>query len=232
MKIYSRIVIDIETLETLEVECFEYDGPVAQCGSGGGGTTTSTTTNTPDYEYNARMATISEKQQAMADEYFKFWETDYKPLEAEQIASNRELIPGMTELQKGKTEADIRNLPAAEELQKRQLGLGIAEATGKSTIAPEYYKQALLGVNSDKRVSEARADVAHNFAQSDDILRRDAGRYGINVGSESFLSTMSAMGIDRAKAMAGATTAARTGAETESFARLDTAMTKPVGIGA
>ena len=42
MKIYSRVVIDMRTLEEVELECFDYEGSVAECkggGSGGGGGT-------------------------------------------------------------------------------------------------------------------------------------------------------------------------------------------------
>ena len=81
MRIYTKIVIDMETLEVIESEYFEYSGPIAHCGGGG-----STTTNTVDYAYNARMAAISERQQAMAEEYFQFWQSDYKPLEREQMS--------------------------------------------------------------------------------------------------------------------------------------------------
>ena len=37
MKIYTKLVIDMTTDQILEEESFEYNGPVAQCGSGGGG---------------------------------------------------------------------------------------------------------------------------------------------------------------------------------------------------
>jgi len=37
MKIYNKIVWDFETLEVLEEDSFEYNGPVAWCGGGGGG---------------------------------------------------------------------------------------------------------------------------------------------------------------------------------------------------
>jgi len=36
MKIYNKIVLDIETFEILEEDSFEYNGPVAWCGGGGG----------------------------------------------------------------------------------------------------------------------------------------------------------------------------------------------------
>lgn len=37
MKVYTKIVMDINTLKITEEESYEYDGPVAQCGGGSGG---------------------------------------------------------------------------------------------------------------------------------------------------------------------------------------------------
>ena len=47
MKIYTKLVIDMTTDKILEEESFEYNGPVAYCGSsgGGGGSTPANTTN-------------------------------------------------------------------------------------------------------------------------------------------------------------------------------------------
>ena len=47
MKIYTKLVIDMTTDKILEEESFEYNGPVAQCGSsgGGGGSQPANTTN-------------------------------------------------------------------------------------------------------------------------------------------------------------------------------------------
>ena len=58
-------------------------------GSGGG----STTINSEDKEYNARMATIAEAQQNMAEEYYDYYQSTYRPYETEQIAANRALVP-------------------------------------------------------------------------------------------------------------------------------------------
>lgn len=87
MRVFTRIVMDMGTGAVLESEGHEHAGPVALCKGGG-----SSTTNTQDTVYNARMATIAEDQQGMAKEYYGFWKSDYKPLEAEQIQANREMI--------------------------------------------------------------------------------------------------------------------------------------------
>jgi hypothetical protein len=65
-------------------------------GSGGG----STTINSEDKEYNARMATIAEAQQGMAEEYYQYYQDVYRPYETEQVSANRELLPYQVDAQK------------------------------------------------------------------------------------------------------------------------------------
>lgn len=60
MKIYTEVVIDIKTGQVESEKSFEYQGPLALCGSDGGG-------DTIDKEYNDRMATIAEAQQEMSE---------------------------------------------------------------------------------------------------------------------------------------------------------------------
>lgn len=73
MKIYNKIVWDIETLEVLEVDSFEYSGPVALCGGGGGkggGSTEYTYTETPTKQSTksvsagATAATAAQREKA------------------------------------------------------------------------------------------------------------------------------------------------------------------------
>lgn len=47
MKVYTKLVIDIETGKTIEEESFEYDGPIAECKGGGGGHTTTVEKSDP-----------------------------------------------------------------------------------------------------------------------------------------------------------------------------------------
>jgi hypothetical protein len=65
MKIYTKIVIDIDTMLVIDEVSEEYHGPVALCKGGG-----SSTTNTQDPVYNAGMLAISQEQQEMADQLF------------------------------------------------------------------------------------------------------------------------------------------------------------------
>ena len=90
MRIYTRIVFKMDDMSVIEADAYDYHGPVALCGGSGGG---SSTTNTVDYEYNARMAALSEEQQAWARDYFEMWQTHFKPYEIAQAQANMEMLP-------------------------------------------------------------------------------------------------------------------------------------------
>jgi len=225
MKIYNRVVIDLETLEVLEEDSFKYHGPIAECKGGGGGTTTSV-----DTAYNARMATIAESQQAMADEYFEFWQDEYKPFESAQIEANMEMLPNLTALQQEQIASDRGIIPAQTELKEKSLGLGIQNVESLKPVASEFYKQALSGVDVRGRVNQASADVAKGLADSDAAVVRKARRMGVNPGSGAGLANLGASSLDKARAIGGARTGARDAANAENFSRLNTAMNKGLGV--
>jgi hypothetical protein len=93
MKIYNSVIIDIATNEIEYEDSFDYKGPICNCKG------SSTTINSIDEAYNNRMAGISEKQLGMAEEYFRFWQDSYKPMEQAQIDANMAIIPQRTALQ-------------------------------------------------------------------------------------------------------------------------------------
>ena len=109
MKIYTMVHIDMATGETIEENYFEWNGPVDFCKGGGG----SSTTNTVDYAYNARMAALSEEQQAWARDYYNMWQQYQKPYEIAQTQANMEMLPLETELYK-------QQLTAAKDLLPQQ----------------------------------------------------------------------------------------------------------------
>jgi hypothetical protein len=88
--------------------------------------------DTYDAAYNARMATIAEAQQGMAEEYFQFWQDSYRPMEQEQIAANRGLIPYETALQTEQIESARELLPY--ETSARTQALGVQNAQGAATL--------------------------------------------------------------------------------------------------
>ncbi|WP_321404020.1 hypothetical protein [Maridesulfovibrio sp.] len=208
MKIYTKVVFDIATAEVEEAEFYEYDGPIAQCKGGGGGS------DAVDEEYNARMATIYEAQQEMAEDYFDFWKSDYQPMEREQIAANRELIPLQTEVAKEQLKSSQELLPLQTETSKKQLG-----------VRQQFMDQASKGVNVDRRVSQAEADVKHGYGMATSKAQRNFSRAGLNQNSGRFAAMQNDLALSEAQSVAGAKTKARRDAEDENFKRLGTAAT-------
>jgi hypothetical protein len=221
MKIYTKIVIDMETLVVLETECFDYEGPVALCKGG------STTTTSVDYAYNARMATISERQQLMSEEYFTFWQNDYKPLEKAQIQANLNLIPTQTAEEKMKLEQSMELMPFQTELAKEGAVTGIKQQQQMRPVMEEFYKQALEGVDESEEMRKARADVGLSFAESQGALERQAGRFGLDPTSARFQKSLGDQSLEKSRITAGAMQQAREGAEEKTFQRRQTA----VGMG-
>ena len=206
MRVYNKIVIDMETEGVIEAEWTDdYDGPVAECKGG----TTSTVTGEVDYAFNARMAEISERQQAMAEEYMDFWRDEYQPLEKAQIDANMELLPGQVENEKKRMDYENVLFEAGKD-----------ELTMAKPVMAEYYKQALNGINPDDKVNQARADVASTFKEGEAQMRREGARLGLDPNSAKFQNAMNARGMDQARATAGAMTTTRNAVEDENFRRL------------
>jgi hypothetical protein len=200
MKIFKKVVIDIATLRVIEKDVFTYHGPIAHCGGGGGGA------DPYDKEYNARMAKVAERQQGMADEYFKFWETHAKPYEKAQYASALELLPGETETRKEQMKTEQLGL------QTRREEMGMAKP-----VMEEYYKTALEGVDVGEETRMARADVAQGIQESEEATERSMSRMGVDPLSGRFAGEMKATGMEKAKAVGGAMSGARRYAKEATF---------------
>ena len=203
--IYTRIVFDMNTGDTLDAEGHMYDGPVSECKGGGGGGTSTTTTNTVDYAYNARMATLSEEQQDWAREYFGVWQRYNKPYEIEQAKANMEMLPYETELYKSQLEASQQMLPQ------------------QAAAATQFLNSASQGVDVNERMALAAADSANAWKDVQAATARASARMGVNPNSGRFAGIQAAQDTQKAAQMAGARTQARVGAEQENFDRLQKA---------
>ncbi|WP_300456616.1 hypothetical protein [Desulfobacula sp.] len=180
--------------------------------------------DTFDAAYNARMATIAEAQQGMAEDYFKFWEESYKPMEQAQIDANMELIPSETGLNLAQNEAALSLLPQQTAFASATMADQTAAMKEKAPVRSAFYQEALNGVDVEGRANKAAADAAQAFMGSQATLGRDSSRMGINPNSGRFAAMSNANALNRAKAISGARTAARTNAEQENFGRLTNAM--------
>ena len=197
MRIHTKIVFDMRTGAILEDENYEYFGPVAECKGGGGGSTV----NSVDYEYNDRMATLSEEQQEWAREYFQMWQQYYKPYEIAQAQANMELLPYETSLYKQQLQSASQLLPQQTEAAK------------------QFLTSALEGVDVNERMGLATADAASAWKDVEATTRRANGRMGVNPNSGRYQGILAALDTQKAAQMAGARTQARVGAEQENFER-------------
>jgi hypothetical protein len=326
MRVWTKIVIDLKdnTIRKDQSEWTDdYHGPIAECKGGGGGG------DGIDKEYNARMATISEANQGMADEMFNLFKygVTYDPTEEvgrgqyetqeykayqqrkrvadlqyrkdlkaydegdrignrptrpnigpapkqfgleeirtkgdimgydpnaqisemelmnQMLTAQSELLPFETDLQKLRIGEESRLLPmqtdlqleqigAASELlphqtsfQKTQLRTGEKLTKERGGVMSAMYKDALHGVDVNKRVSEARAGVQHGFKNSLGIRNRNMGRMGIDPSSGRGLGMTQQDELNRANAMAGAEAGVRTSAEIENFERKRVASGLPI----
>jgi len=212
--IHTCVVMDMETGDTLYDESYLYDGDIAECGGGGG-----SETNTVDYDYNARMATISEKQQEQADLYFnEVYKKYYMPLEQQQAQANLKALP----LESKAYQTGLVNLNDSLEDQRK--------------VEREFYNKSREGVNVDERMGLAMGDVANSWKGQTDALNRSMARMGVNPNSGRYMGTRVADSAARAAQMAGARTAARVAAEDENYQRLANAASPAIsgfyqGIG-
>jgi len=123
-------------------------------------------------------------------------------------------------LSTAQAESEQRLLPQREELA----GLGMTQAkqilTERSPVISQLYRDALSGVDINRRVSEARAGVQQAFAGAETGMTRNLARYGLSPTESDF------RGIEIAKAtsMAGQEGMVRREAEDENFKRRVTAL--------
>lgn len=94
----------------------------------------------------------------------------------------------------------------------------------RQRLIPEFYNQALQGVDVNRRVGQATADTWQGIKGAQTNLNQNAAMMGINPASGRFQSQMRNQSLDNARALGGARTAARDKAEEENFSRLSTAM--------
>ena len=77
----------------------EYAGPVALLKGGkGGGSSTTNISSEPDKAYNARMAKVTERQQALSDQFFNWWQTVQAPVAQANADAQLGLIPAQTDI--------------------------------------------------------------------------------------------------------------------------------------
>lgn len=80
--------------------------------------------------------------------------------------------------------------------------------------------EAIEGIDTTRRQDEAEADVVAGFEKSEQAMKMEADKYGLDPSSHRRLGMFKNMGLEKSKAIAGARTGARERADTEKFNRL------------
>ncbi len=147
---------------------------------GGGG---ETTINSEDEAYNARMATIAEAQQGMAEEYYKYYKESYQPYEKEQIAANRALIPYQTGMQKKALAAGAEALDPNAAMDTAQADVVQSYEGAQTSITQNLAKR---GVRMDSGQSmqmqkDMVLDRAKAIGGARTTARRDVGDKALGV---------------------------------------------------
>lgn len=141
--------------------------------------------------------------------------------------------PPVSEMQlmQKQIEAQATLIPQETEAKMAQLQLQTESAKGALSLVPKrtelaskMYDEAMTGVNVEERVAQARSGVMQDFAKTTDITARNLSRMGLDPSSGAGRGAIVNAGIEQAKALSGASTAAKTGAEAENFQRKVTAL--------
>ncbi|MFW5958070.1 MAG: hypothetical protein ACOCQ0_02835 [Desulfosalsimonas sp.] len=207
MKVYTKVVIDMESMEVLEEESFEYDGALAHCGSSGGG---GGSEGAPDFYYE-HLVRSGEQETEMARELMNFYKhgtfkgegeaysgPSYADMERRQIKANYELIP--------------------QQAQQEQL---IMEE--RAPVLRQYFQEA-QNVDPEARANRAQAETSQQFEQARDQATRNITRTGATPGSNRASAMMGDLATQQAKATSAAKNIARRRGEEEKFNRLSQAV--------
>ena len=173
--IYTKIVIDMKTGKTLEREGRWYDGEIAECKGGG------SSVNNVDYEYNDRMATIAEEQQAWAKDYYKMWETHFKPYETAQAQTNLQNLPLENSVYRGQLEAARDLLPLESGLYKQQLKAEAELLPQQTEATKNFLSASAQGVDVAERMGLAKADVSSAWKNVSDATARSNARMVVSL---------------------------------------------------
>lgn len=212
--IYTKIVIDMTTGQTVEQEGFWHDGDVAECKGSGGNV------DSVDEVYNARMATISEEQQAWARNYYAMWEQNFKPYEIAQAQTNLVNLSLENGVYRSQLEAARDMLPQETALYKQQLAAESELLPQQTAATKNFLNASAQGVDVNERMGLAKADVASAWKNTNEATARANARIGVNPNSGRYQGIQAALGTQQSAQEAKAVTGARVGAEQENYDRL------------
>ena len=226
MKVYTKVVIDMATMETEYEESYEYEGDVALCKGGGGGTTK--VEGEVDKEYNRRMAAIAERQQDMADTMFGYYQDHGLSYDVAQVQAQEGLIPYQTDYARREMEVGQQGLDVRSDYFTAMQNQGLPQLQAQAQ--GQFLQDAQGGIDIRGRMGMAQADVAKGFQGALGQQRLADSRMGLNPASGASMSRAQDLAINQAGAMAGARTQSRVGAEQEQFGRRQAAAGLGLGV--
>ena len=198
MKIYSRLVIDMATDKVLEEESFEYNGPVAQCGSSGGGGGSSMPANTTNITTVREAPGIEERKLGLMD--------ISASLAAQPVAIPTQQIAPLSALeQRGQTLAGTTGVGSAA-IQSGIAGLGAAQtaaAQGPSSAQFSNFLNPYQSFVLDEINRQAQIGQQQLSAQAVQAGAFGGGREGIQA-AEQERARLQQVGLAQERAFTGA----------------------------
>jgi hypothetical protein len=155
-----------------------------------------------------------------------------------QLQAERGLTPQRAQYEAAQLGAGMQLIPAQTQAQLGQLGLqsGYYNAAQQAGLPQQmadtrsmFLKEAMEGIDISGRVGRAQADVVKGFQGALASQRMMDSRMGIRPDSGASQQRAQDLAIQKAGAITGARTQARTKAEDENFNRLQTA--SGLGLG-
>ena len=204
MRMYTRIEMEMRTGRVLRACSSEYAGPVALLKGGkGGGSSTTNISSEPDKEYNARMAKVAERQQALSDQFFNWWQTVQAPVEQANADAQLGLIPAQTDI-------------VREGLE------------GFKGIQTDFYN-ASRPTSTETYAGRAATDANMALSKATGSMNRNMSRMGISPTSGAAQSASRDTAIQGAASIAGAAITGRMQGEEMNLKKLSGAMAYGLG---
>jgi hypothetical protein len=198
MKIYTKLVIDMTTDEILEEESFEYNGPVAQCGSSGGGGGGSMPADTTNVTTVREAPGIEERKLGLMD--------ISRALAEQPVTIPVQQIAPLTGLeQQGTTLAGQTGVGSAA-IQSGIAGLGAAQtasALGPSSAQFNQYLNPYQSFILDEINRQAQMGQQQLSAQAVQAGAFGGGREGIQQ-AEQERARLQQVGLAQERAFTGA----------------------------
>lgn len=172
-------------------------------GGKGGGSSTTNISSEPDKAYNARMAKVAERQQALSDQFFNWWQTVQAPVEQANADAQPGLIPAQTDI-------------VREGLE------------GFKGIQTDFYN-ASRPTSTETYAGRAATYANMALSKATGSMNRNMSRMGISPTSGAAQSASRDLAIQGAASIAGAANTGRMQGEEMNLKKLSGAMAYGLG---